>query len=367
MTVEYSLKLFDPRGRMITDNLTGFSTMELALKVNEVGSLALNLPSQYPLWWFGRDYRIEVWRSIDENPAYLEGDTQFLIRKINLSNSGGSRDLSISAFDLKHLLKRRIVAYDAASVYADKSDYADDMMKEIISENYGLGCIDGDRDISDWLDIQADFGLAFPVEKAFSRREVLLVCQELCQMSYENGIYCAFDIVRISPSKCEFRTYINQRGMDHTKLSPKPLIFGYKYRNFVNDEYLDDGTEEATFIYAGGQGEEASRVIETAQDDERISVSPFGRIEHFIDARNAKLAATVQDEAETELRARLPKHKISGDIADTDACRYGLNYKFGDRTTIETDEASMDAFVNSVQISVSNGAERIKIGMEATW
>ena len=367
MTVEYQLTLLDPRGNVVTDNLTAFSTLEYVRKVNDVGSLTLKLPFQYPLWWFGRDYRIEVWRFIDGYAPSLEGDTQWLIRSLELSRDGGDRILTVTANDLNHLLKRRIVAYDAGSLYADKSDYADDMMKEIVSENFGLGCIDADRDISDWLTIQPNFGLAMPFEKSFSRREVLPIFQELCQDSYENGIYCAFDIVRVNRAVCEFRTYINQRGTDHTKLSAVPLLFGAKYGNLSNDVYRSDGSEEATFIYAGGQGEEDSRLIETAQDDARIGISPYGRIEGFIDARQAELAASVQAEAEAELRARIPKRTISGKVADTTHCRYGLHYKFGDKVTVETEEISTPAYLNSVHVTKNSGTETIDIELAAEW
>jgi hypothetical protein len=367
MTTEYELTLYDPRGTAITKQLTAFSSLEYTRKINEVGSLVLKLPSQFPLWWFGRDYRIEVWRSIDGRPAYLDGDTQWLIRKINISREGGDRVLNVTAYDLNHLLKRRIVAYDAKSVYADKSDYADDMMKEIFSENFGIGCIDALRDWSEWISIQPDFGLAMPIEKEFARRTVFNIFQEMAEYSYQNGIYLAFDIVRLTSSMVEFRTYVNQRGVDHSKGSLSPLLFGAKYGNLTNDDYLDDSSEEATFIYAGGKGEDAARVVEDAQDDARIGVSPFGRIEYFIDARETDVAADVKDEAEAELRKRVPKRIISGKVADIDGCRYGLHYKMGDKVTVETDEVSMDAYIDSAHVTVSGSTETIDVGLEATW
>jgi len=370
MATEYEIVLLDPRGNVLTKNLTAFTSLEYARKVNDVGSLTMKLPATFPLYWFGRDYRIEVWRSIDQRPAYLEGDTQWLIRKINLSYNQGDRVLAVTAYDLNSLLKRRIVAYPAGDqTYTIKAGYADDMMKEIVSENFGIGCLDGDRDweINGWLAIQEDFGLAFPVEKEFARRIVLPIFQELAAYSYEWGIYLAFDFYRKSRNLIAFRTYINQRGVDHTKGSPSPILFGAKYGNFVDDEYIDDGTDEATFIYAGGQGEEAARIIGSAQDDARIGVSPFGRIEGWVDARQAELIATVTDEAESELRRRVPKRTISGKVADIDSCRYGLHYKFGDKVTVETDEVSVPAFVDSVHVTVNEGKETVDIVLEAEW
>jgi hypothetical protein len=367
MSTQYELRLLDPKGKEITRKLAVFSSLEWTRKVNDVGSFTMKLPGQLPLWWFSKDYRLEIWRGVDDRPLYLEGDTQWLIRKLKIDNQNGERVFTVSGNDLNVLLKRRIVAYDAASVYADKSDYADDMIKEIMSENYGIGCIDGDRDLSAWIDIQGDFSLAFPIEKAFSRRELLVVFQELCQESYENGIYCAFDFVRKTSAGIGFRTYINQRGTDRTKSSPSPLLFGSQYSNFGDDTYEDDGSEEATFIYAGGQGEEATRIIQTAQDNVRIGASPFGRIERFVDARHAKLAASVQDEAEAELRARIPKRKFSGKAVDVDKCRYGLHYKFGDKVTVELQEITLDAYVNTVHVTKTDGQETIDIGLEAEW
>jgi hypothetical protein len=367
MSTEYEITLLDPRGNAITKQLTAFTQLEYSEKINEVGSMTLINPSQFPLWWFGRDYRLEIWRSIDGRPAYLEGDTQWLIRKINIARDGGQRVLKVTAYDLKHLLKRRIVAYNTKSVYADKSDYADDMMKEIFSENFGLGCIDALRDWSEWISIQTDFGLAMPVAKEFARRTVLGIFQELAEYSYENGIYLAFDIVRLTTSNMEFRTYVNQRGVDHTKGSLSPLLFGAKYGNLTNDDYLDDLSEEATFIYAGGQGTDAARVIRTAQDDARIGTSPFGRYEYFIDARQTDTPADVEDDAESELRMRIPKRIISGKVADIDGCRYGLHYKLGDKVTVETDEVSVNAYIDSVHVTKTAGKESVDIGLEATW
>lgn len=367
MTTEYEIVLLDPRGNVLTKNLTSFTSLEYARKVNDVGSLTMVLPATFPLYWFGCDYRIEVWRSIDQRPAYLEGETQWLIRKIQLSSNQGDRILTVTAQDLNTLLKRRIVAYEAGGVYAYKSDYADDMMKEIMLENYGLGCIDIDRDWSAWIDIQNDFGLAMPVEKEFARRVVLPIFQELAAYSYEWGIYLAFDFVRKTRSTVGFRTYVNQRGIDHSKGSLNPILFGSKYGNFVNDIYIDDGTEEATFIYAGGKGEGTDRIIGGAQDAVRIGVSPFGRIEGWVDARQADLLAAVTAEADAELHKRVPKRTISGKVADIDNCRYGLHYGFGDKVTVETDEVSVTAFVDSIHVTVSEGQETVDIGLEAEW
>lgn len=367
MSVAYEVVLLDQRGTEITRQLTAFSSLEWARKVNDIGSLTLVVPYPCPLNWFQKDNRLEIWRSVDTHPAQLEGETQWLIRKKVISRQGGDRILTVTAQDLNCILKRRIVAYDAATVYTEKTDFGDDMMKEIISENYGLGCIDGDRDIHDWLQIQADYGLAWPIDKAFARKEVFPIFQEICNESTENGWPLFFDIVRIKPNLCEFRTYMNQRGTDHSKGSIAPLLFGTPYGNLVDDIYTDDSIEEKTFIYAGGQGEEDDRVIETAQDDNRIGVSPFGRIEKFVDARQTDDPAMVQSEAEAELRANIPKKSITGKAATTDKTCYGINYKFGDMVTVETEEVSMTAYINSIHVTVSGGTETVDIGLEAVW
>ena len=368
--MDYQFVICDQYGNAlaVADDYTSFDCVRV---VNDVGALVLDLPPKYDQYIFSGadiipDLRILMYAK-PTNAFSLYTDTIWFARKGRKILSGkGERTSTIILSDAIQLLNRRIVAYNSGASQASKTDQADDMMKAIVRENFGSLATDTDRDWSAYLSVEVDLGLGQSISKSFSRRKVLRVLKELADASYQAGTYIAFDIVAISPSQLEFRTFATQRGVDHRwPTSTNPLILSPEFGNLANVDRGYDHSNEITYAYAGGQGEGASRVIGTASDTTRINQSPFGRIEGFADARMTSDTTQVQDEARSLVKQNVPRNTFSGKIVETPSTIYGLHYGFGDVVTANFEGEVIDCYVDKIRVRVTQDGESVDSQLRA--
>ena len=368
---DYQVQLLDPYGTFLAQ-LDGFSSLDYARVVNDVGSLVIVIPSAYDRYLFAgtdvrRDNRIDVSRRIGLGQFQRDMDTQWLVTKGNkILNERGERLTKITCVDLMQLLNRRIVAYNSGTSQASKTAAADNVMKAIVRENMGSSATDTARDWTAYLTVEADFGLGQSISKAFSRRKVLQILKELANASYQAGTYIAFDIVATSRTTMLFRTFAGQRGIDRRHPTGiNPLILGPDFGNLANVDRGYDHTNEITYAYAGGQGEGASRIIGTSSDTTRIGGSPFGRIEGFVDARTTSDATQVQDEARSLVKSSVPLNTFSGKIVDTQSTIYGLHYGFGDIVTANFEGESINCYIDKIRVRVTQDGESVDSQLRA--
>ena len=353
------IELQDPYGTKLAQ-FDKFLGLDLVRAVDGIGTLVLDLDPDTNRDLFRLDGRLGVWRRPADGPLELLTETVFLVRKVRRERlASGERVLRITAPSATDLLRRRIVAYAAGSAEADQTDYADDMMKEIVAHNLGGNSTDSDRDWSTLLDIEPQLGLGPSVSKAFSRRNVLAVLQELADDAAQAGTPVHFDIVSPAMSGLEFRTYVNQRGVNRSLSGGNPLVLSEEAGTLVRPSLEEDYTEEATYVYAGGQGEGAERDVQEASDSIRIGASPFGRIEVWRDARNVATSTAVLAEATAILRASRPRRVFTAKIADTPGVRYGVHWHWGDRLAAAYGGESLECTVGAIRVTVADGKETI--------
>lgn len=360
MTSHYEIRLYDPFGAYLAV-LDGFMSLDYVLKVNEVGTVSLVVSIDYPPFLFRKDGRIEVWRGVGAGPLRLQ-NVWLIVKRRTAVDDDGELLIDVAGHDLKDLLRRRIVAYAASTAYADKQGLVDDLAKAIVRENLGSLATDTARSWATYLSVAPDLGLGPAVTKACSHRNVLAVLQELCEASAQLGTFLAFDVVPTGTSPpFEFRTYVHQRGVDHRYPGgASPVLLSPDRGNLTDASVTYDWSEEATYVYAGGQGEGQDRIMQTASDDTRIGASPFGRVEHFVDARNGETPAAVTSEAQAELMARRPRVAFQGTLVDTEATAYEVHYGLGDRVTAQFEGELFDCHVMTVHVSVRDGREAIR-------
>lgn len=354
----------------------GGAALEYALSVgNPQSALILTLPPP-PLTdpaLFAIDTRIEVWRSV-AGQMQLDGGAVWLVRRRRTSHDA----LRITALHANHLLTRRIIAYDAGSSYTSKSaDQADDLIKAFARENLGASVSAANRDsttaadqaqtdISTYLTIPADVGAAASVAKAATRRRLDEVVHELGEASTTAGTYLTAEIVSPGDGTLTLQTYTTQRGTDHRYGTADPVIFSAARGNIENVALDEDWTEEVTVAIAGGQGEEAARLIRVAADTTRLAASPFNRIERFVDMSNVSDATQLQDEADAALRAGRPRVTLEGDLVETDGCTRGLHFDLGDMVTVLEGGLLYDVRLDMLRISYAGGALRTRATMRGT-
>lgn len=305
--------------------------LDAGLSLNGVGAIKVTLAAASlpkPLL----DMRLAIYRRIGEQQKLL-GGTTWLIRKIGRSlDQSGRRELTLWAEGPNTLLKRRWVAYPANSDQTHKLGPADDMMKAVVRENMGNLAAVIERDWSVWLRVANDSGRGPVVEKEMAWRQVLAVLQEIGQVAEAAGTAVYFDIAAISEQQFEFRTYIGLRGVDRSRPGNIGFVVLSPENGSVVDGDLDwDGADEATWVYAAGQGTGDSRLIGEAGDNGRIASSPFGRIEIVEQTNNIGTQEGLDEEAIALLQARRPRRLVKLSLADAPGLQAGIHYDLGDK------------------------------------
>lgn len=328
--------------------IQAFIHLDYVRTVNTVGAMKLTLPREK---WQYEDFRVgqllEIWRE-KGGSLQLQNETAYILQDwVFYTDSKGNHLVDLYAKDLNMLLDTRIVAYAAGSAQSDKTDYADDMIKEVVDENL-VSATDTDRNISN-LTIAAELSASESITKGFAWRNVLRVCQEIAETATEEGTRTYFDIVRTDRATFQLRTYTGQRGNDHSRTSGDMRLVGEKYGNLVQPAFGTYHADEANYIYGGGQGEEADREIVEVSDSVRIGAGyPFNRKEKFADARHADTTVGVTSSANQALGEGVPKQILTGSLVDTPGMQYGIHYGFGDILSVEAFGFSVDCHVASV-------------------
>lgn len=136
---DYQLILQSPYGatqKVIDD----FISLDYARRVNTIGACTLVLPPRYSRDDFPRDAILLVMRRASGGPFSLECETGWFVQTVQwVKQSDGGMALQVVAADAVDLLRRRIVAYPSDSAQGNKATptCADDLMKDIVSENFG--------------------------------------------------------------------------------------------------------------------------------------------------------------------------------------------------------------------------------------
>lgn len=350
----------DPQGEQLAvlDDLVSVS---YARRLGQIGAATVTLaeedidPSHIHV-----DGRLEFWRDVAGRPV-RDTETSFFLRRPQRERTAQGVRVILGGPSAMDLLRRRIVAYPAGSAQAEKSGPASDLMKAVARENLGPDATDPARNLDpDLWAVDGDDGSGPTLSKGFSRRELLEVDRELSEASVTASDPVFYDVVADGRG-FRFRTYPSQRGRDRGIGSDEPLIFSAQMETLADESLVEDYSNEATFIYAGGQGEESDRAIATAEDAVRSGRSPFGRIERWVDARAIGNLTSLQGEADAGLAGGRPRIEGSATLLSTPAALYGRDWGFGDRVVLDVFGRHLDVLVEGVQVTIAeDGTEQIQ-------
>lgn len=342
---DYEIYLSDHTGSAFRKNITGaVLSLEATRVTNGVGQCSVELnPNLLDESFFRRDARLAIYRALPGRQPSLLFNTVYLLRRYVDHYTRATKTRKLMLYDLNSIIARRIIAYYAGSATAAKNAAIDDMIKAYARENFGALATDVNRRLSNYITIAADLTAASVISKSAAWRPLLQVCQELVAASTQAGTYLAFDLSALTESSFFFATYTGQRGIDRRQGSGNQFVLSLKRGNFDNVDIDHDWSGEITRVYAGAQGVESDRNVQSA-DSALVSASIFGLIEAFSDVRhlgqNDTTGAT--DEAEARLREYRPKLKIQGDLIETDGSIYDVHYAWGDYVTVNVDTLQAD-------------------------
>jgi hypothetical protein len=306
----------------LVSQVSGFEYVKV---LNNVGYFRLNVTLSFNRALIRRDARIEFWRAYPGGKLTLDS-LGFLRGYRYKTDRSGVTTITLEGPDQNHLLKRRRVLYAADSSQTKATaEKADDLIKRLVDENLGASAGAGRDWSSLGLSVAPDVSAAAQVTMGFAYDNVLDVCLEAAEASRQKGTPLYFGIT----PELLFMTKTGVWGYDRSG-SGNGGVLGLEFGNLAEPELMVDWNDEITHVTAGGQGEESSRVTQTAQDDARLNASLWNRIEGWKDARNEKTTNGVLDAAKAELERGRPLRRFRGRIVQTKGFVYGRDWGFGD-------------------------------------
>lgn len=361
----YEFWYADALGNRIS-NIPNVSSFSYVMVAGDVGVLSLNTPlSGLPHESNIPDRRINIYRQAVGGSLVLEL-VAFLDSFSFRTSSNGLEQLDIGGSDLNHLLKRRIVAYNSGSAFAQtNSAFVSNAMRATVARNMG-SLTSAERDISGSGYSEANSISQGPaIKKQFAWRNLLTLLQDEQSFSKQQGDEIFFAVVPTSENTMQFQAYAGHIGSDRTITgSNKPVIFSLERGNLLSPSLSYDYSDEANYIYAGGQGIGTDRIIQEAENTDSTGISPFSRKEKFLNATNHDSEDSVLDAAQDRLEKSRPKVNLSGTLISTPTTEYGKDWFFGDRVTVDY-RIQADTVIRAVSVSVNgNGDETARARIE---
>lgn len=373
MTARFEVVLREPLGDVLyVFGHEDISVIEYTLKVNEVGRLILEFDNRRILPDFGQDYRLELWRQVRGQPAYLEGETCWFIDYIKKTR----QVIHIEAESALGLLKRRIVAFKDGEPQTKKGPGPlDDLAKEVIRENMGAAAAsynftpDPIRDLSAYFQVQADLGVGLVDNAKYSHEKILDIVTKAADASKNASpsVPFYFDVVQFNNTTApflEFRVYTPYRGSDRTIGTPGGFEVSEEYGTLTNAELIFDWRDSVNRLYAGGSGTGNARDIEEIQDPNLatlLATDPFALREDFIDAKKSDTVVEANNIAKAEFEQKLAVIQVNGELVDTDAVQYGRDYFFGDAVSAGLEGTTQTMIVGEINNRVADGSEDLKV------
>lgn len=364
MTIDYEIHWMTDAGSPLKVwRPDDFSVLQLAYGDQVIGGLVLTMPRNgLTPNQFTTDQLLEVYRIID-GVKKLEGERSWRIRGRSFYESNDQEIIQITAYDHIYTLDNAIIAYFANSSYTAKTDNADDMMKEMVYENLGGGCVlynsvttpDTSRMLSG-LTIAGDDSLAPSINKKFAWERLKPNLDEICNDVRQQGYWLGYDMVRTARGTVEFRTYYGQRGNDYTGSNRK--IVSTDFKNLINPVLSFNAENERNYAYVAGAGLESDREIVVVSDTDRINSSRWNRREVKIDAAYLGTNTTTDyltSQGNAALYSQRPVTSLTGNISETNNFKYGVNFGYGDKLIAQYLGYTFDVHVDKVNILIQPG------------
>lgn len=360
--------------------LTNIVRWELVRAANEIGWWTMTLDADFSPEFLRIDNIIEFWRQPAGSVETLLG-AGFLRYFEWDTNQEDRTMLNIGGPDLVELLNRRTIQNYAETEYSEKTGYADDVMKEIIDEQY-LNTTNryGDIYYSRSSAIPAsNFSIAPDTSEGYENasiqagwRKVLPILQDIAMASWNRDIRLYFDIEYVGPAQLMFQTWADVRGVDRTIGSNiAPVVFSMESGNLSNPILRFDYAEEVNYCTGGGQGQGEAREIDPENDEPRSQLSLWNRRESFKDARECPAdedpTYCIANKAFDEMQNGRPIVKFEGELLDTPTTRFGVDWFYGDKVTIQYRGYEFDGTVDYFTVNFEDdGTETISARVSIT-
>jgi len=370
---DYELWMTNSKGVRLSagplNHSLGFTCSKVA---NNVGRLEMRLPVN-----FSRDLiipdstMVQVWRTPPGGASSLWNT--YNIDGFEFSHSGSIEKIEIYGADMMDILRRRIVAYLSNSAHhgVKTADEADDIMKDLINENYIDPLYtedlipDPDRDVSDYLSIAADLAAGVIITGEWAWGDILRRLIIISNMSRQGGTEVFFDIVPdvigSNSMTWKFITKTGQPGADLTS-GANQVVFSQERKNMINPSYSEDWADSVNYAYAAGRGIDSAKIFRRASDSAREKRGIWARRESLVHAMNqGNDADAIQDVANSAIDENRPVIRFTAEPISLPGSRFGVDWNWGDKVISKYLNFEFETIIRAVQIIVTpDGGERVR-------
>ena len=368
MAAQYELYLCDDRGRrlMPLNNLASFSASRI---INGVGGFSATLKSPSDLRTLQNyhyienniraDWQVQVWRKI-RGPMKMWWS--YFIQSWSWSqDEGGDQRFEIGGYGLNHLLTRRIVAAFAESAQSAMTDYADDMMKAVVTDSMEDNALPvptaGTREWGD-LTVAGNTSKGPSITLGFAWDRLLTlegngVLTQIANASREAGgpEILFFVVPNTLSAKAVTYKFITVPDAYRDLTSGKgKVVFAPATGTLANWSLSYDHSKEVNYVYALGQGLEADRTVEQVSDEARYKSSYWGRREGYADVSNLE-DDQVEAAGYDALSAGRPAVRVRGTPVSRRGQEYGRHYDIGDKVIVQAKSHKFPALVSAAVVS----------------
>lgn len=383
----YSLVLCDsfgnPVGELNVADVNQFVSFSAVRSVGTVGAITITFSggSQQPaflplLQRFGalrKDSIIEVWRTTGNIKSLLL-DTVWYVRTIAQSLSqGGVITMKVVAFDNLFLLSGRL-CLNNSTPQQNQLVYTlgiDNLMATLVYENTRTSPYFGPhRRIPNLIVPQLAFNAGETISLDVSKANLLETLQQLMQTSIMQGTPIYYDIESSSASSHIFQIYTNQRGVDR-----RSGISGGDGRSAVISTtsgvireliVIADWTDEVTAALPwGNNGASVSRFVTDPINQVTAYTTPYSWREAVSEAGNNN-TTSADILAYALLQEKRGTWNVSATLQDTSDFLFGRDWGYGDRINIDAFGSILDTRINSIEITMENKQENIRIALAVT-
>lgn len=368
----YEFWLTDDAGRRIT-LLKNAAFMSLSRTTMGYGTFHIGIPFRdfdvFPA--FLPDRRIEVWRP-PFHGATMRREGSYLLRKYNVYTRDEDNVDIIEFYGRSpiDILRRQHVSSTTLANYS-KTDFIDDMMKEIVRENFispvqtapsGEFTSDGDE------------SLGPSVSHSFFGQNVLDIIKELRDMSFtlnkitESSRRILFDVVEGAPLAnggfgYTFRTYADLRGTDRTG----GVIFSVENGNLKSPSYYEDYLDSIT------QAKVLNLSTPAANGTATSPKATYSRWNTIVGAQQSSETTAALNEAKANALLQEEQEDIAfnGTFLDSPGSDrqprslYGVDWDLGDLLPIRYAGKNFNSEVTTVYISVNEDGKENIVGISS--
>jgi hypothetical protein len=250
------------------------------------------------------------------------------------------------------LLRRRIVIPPAGSEYSTKTGNAETVIKGYVADST-ISPTDTDR-IFPGMSVESDSGSGNIV--TYDARYIILysICQTLSERGgIDFGVVGGNDvgefIFKASPVWGKDKRENNLEGN-------QPIIFSIENDNMIIPILSINTSSEQNYAYVGGTNQGADRVIQEVSTPDAIALSPWGRKEVFVEARQQTDTQALISTGISELNSRKTKQELTFNIQQSVQSRWIRDWVLGDLVTAKYFDYTFEKQIVEVGVTVTAGA-----------